>query len=112
MRNTGFWWRLVHLNPAVYRAFIMALAALLVGLGLTFGADLPEQIVVLLGAVFALVQGLWTKEAVVPVDKVLAYLPDPVDRPNAVAAGVAVTGASNEQIIEAARVQGAPRGTV
>lgn len=112
MRNAGFWWRLVHLDPAVYRGFIVATAALLVGLGLTFGADLPENLVVFIGAIFALAQGLWTRGAVVANDKVLAYLPDPVNMPNAVAAGVAITGASNEKIVEAARVQGSPRGTI
>jgi hydrogenase/urease accessory protein HupE len=111
MRNTGFWWRLVHLEPAVYRALVMAVFGLLIGLGLVVGADLPEQIVVAIGAIFALIQGLWTRESAVPNDKVLAYAPDPVNMPNAVAAGVAVTGASDEKILEAVRVQGTPRGT-
>lgn len=97
----GFWWRLVNLNPALFRAVVISVFALLASLGIVVNDALPDQLVGVVVAVLALVQGLWTKAAVTPNEKVLAYVPDPVDKPQEVAAGAATTTAPDTVILDA-----------
>lgn len=101
-----FWWRLVNLDPAVYRGIIMAVVLLLASLGIAVSDDIPVSVIGAVAALFALIQAMWTKSAVVPNAKVLAYLPDPVDRPGVVHAGAAVTTASDDAVLDAARIIG------
>lgn len=102
----GFWYRLVHLNPALFRAFIVALFALLASLGIVVNASIPDSLITVVLAVAALIQALWTKAGVTPNDKVLVYVPDPVEMPNTVAPGPATTGASDQKILAAAASEG------
>lgn len=103
--KNSFWWRLVHLDPAIYRALIMAIIWVLASFGVAVSDKIPNSVIVLVGAVFALVQALWTKGAVTPNAKVVSYLPDPA-KPREIEAGDAVTTASDSNILEAARADG------
>jgi len=101
----SFWWRLVHLDPAIYRGLIMALVFALAGFGIRLSDDIPDSLIVLVGAVFALIQALWTKPAVTPNAKVVTYMPD-LDKPRGIVSGEANTTASDERILTASRQSG------
>lgn len=103
MNKTGFWYRLVHLDPALFRGLVVAVVALLASVGIAVTPALPDALIAVIAIVFAIVQALWTKSGVVPNEKVLAYVPDPVNAPDEIAAGSALTGANNDVIIEASR---------
>lgn len=98
-----FWWRLVNLDPAIYRAVITAFFMLAGGLGLHYATDLPDNFIAALAAILMLVQGVWTKGSVTPNAKVLVRVPDPVNDPSFVAAGPARTTAPNEEVLSAAK---------
>lgn len=107
MNKTGFWYRLVHLNPALFRGLIMATVLLLVAVGVKISPDLPDILIGWVAAVLAIVQALWTVPSVTPNEKVVVYVPDPVKQPDEVASGDANAGlATNQEIIEAARSGG------
>lgn len=102
MNKTGFWHRLVQLDPALLRGLVMATVFLLGTLGVVVTPELPDALVGWIAVVLAIVQALWTRGAVTPNKKVLVYVPDPIEKPNAVEAGEAVTLASTVAILEAA----------
>lgn len=101
----SFWWRLTHLDPAVYKAVVVAVVGLLVALGIKVAPGVPDQVILLVVALAAVVQGLWTRKGVTPNAKVVAYLPDPFV-PHAIEAGEAATTASDAAILEAAKTAG------
>lgn len=101
-----FLWRLVHLEPVVLRGIIVSLVLLLASVGIVVSPQIPDQLVVFLASVGALYQALWTRPAVTANAKVVVAAPDPVDRPNVVAAGEATTTAHNTAIVDAARRAG------
>jgi hypothetical protein len=105
MEENTFWWRLVHLDPALLRGLIMAVIFALASLGIIVTPALPDSLITLVGAVFAIIQALWTKPAVVPNAKVVTYLEDPA-QPRVISPGEAVTTASDSAIIAAARESG------
>lgn len=100
--NPGFWWRFVHLDPALLRAFIVAAFLLAGGLGLSFATDLPDNLITFISAALMLIQGLWTRSSVTANARVLVRVPDPVNRPGVVVPGEAVTTASDARILSAA----------
>lgn len=100
------WWRLVHLDPALLRAFIVAAFLLAGGLGLSFATDLPDTLITFISAFLMLVQGLWTRGAVTANARVAVLVPDPIDAPDVVAPGEAVTTASSADVTYAARHSG------
>ena len=89
--NPSFWWKLVHLNPALLRGLVIALFAVLAGVGLIVSDQMQNSIIAFIGALFALIQALWTHGAVTANAKVVAYKPDPVAKPSVVAAGDAIS---------------------
>lgn len=103
MKPNGVLWRIVHLNPSLFRGAVVAVVALLVSLGIVIAPAVPDQLVTAVVAVAALVQGFWTRDGVTPNDKVLAYAPDPLERPGYVLAGDATTRASDKMILAAVR---------
>jgi len=104
MNKTSFWYRLVHLNPALFRGLIMAVVLLLAAVGVKVSPAIPDATIGFLAALFALIQALWTAPAVTPNEKVVVYVPDPVKAPDEVAPGQADAGlATNSEIIKAAR---------
>jgi hypothetical protein len=105
MKKSDFWWRLVNLNPALYRGVIMSTIWALTSLGIAVSDTVPNAFIVLIGAVFAMAQAFWTKPAVTPNAKVVVYMDDP-NNPKQVSAGEGVTTASDKAIIEAAQTSG------
>lgn len=101
--QNGFWWRLMNLDPALWRGLIIAAFALAATVGVTISPNVPDQIIALIWALSAIIQALWTKQAVTPNSKVAVSVPDPVNNPNVVEAGEATTTAPDHQILEAAK---------
>jgi hypothetical protein len=108
--DAGFWWKLVHLNPTLYRGLIIAIAGVLAYLGIGFAVGFQDSIFTLVISVVAIVQALWTKSAVTANQKVVVYKPDPVESPNVLASGqsisydeaaVAHTAAHNDALVVA-----------
>lgn len=89
--NPGFLWRLVHLNPALYRGFVVAAVMIAGAFGLAVTDNQANAIVLGLTAVAAIVQAIWTRRSVTANRKVVVMKPDPVDQPNRVIAGEAVS---------------------
>lgn len=100
-----FWWRLTHLEPAVYKSLVVAVVGLLAALGVAIAPGVPNEVIGLVIAAMAVVQGLWTRQGVTPNSKVVVYLPDPSE-PHAVEAGEAVTTADDSTILDAAKSAG------
>jgi len=105
MNGNGFWWRLVHLDPALWRGLIVAVVFVLAAFGIAVSPDIPDSVIGLVGAVLAVLQALWTKPAVTPNAKVVTFLEDPA-KPRIISAGDAVTTASDTAIVAAARQSG------
>lgn len=88
---TNFWWRLVHLDPAILRGAVIAIVALVSALGFVVSGQTLEAFLTAIGALLAIVQALWTRGAVTPNAKVVVYKPDPVNQPALLAPGEAVS---------------------
>jgi hypothetical protein len=108
MQNDNFWYRLTKLDPAVFRGLIVSVVALLASVGVAISPGVPDALIAFIVVVVPLAQALWTRPAVTPNARVSVYLPDPVNEPQVVEAGEAVTTASDSAIIEAATTE--PRG--
>lgn len=98
-----FWWRLTHLEPAMYKAAIVAFFVLLTAVGVHFATSIPDALTGLVAVLVPLVQALWTRGSVVPNDKVVVSAPDPIGSPTIVAPGPALTTAPDAAILYAAR---------
>jgi hypothetical protein len=90
-------YRFTHLQPSVYRGIVTAIFGVLASLGIVVSDDIPDQIIVLVLAILPLVQALWTKGAVTPNDKVVAYVEDPYEGRHSIEPGPAVPAASLSQ---------------
>jgi len=108
MQNDNFWYRLTKLDPAVFRGLIVSVVALLASVGVAISPGVPDALIAFIVVVVPLAQALWTRPAVTPNARVSVYLPDPINEPEVVEAGEAVTTASDSAIIEAATTE--PRG--
>lgn len=102
MDRNGVWWRIVHLEPAMWRGVVMAVVALLTAAGVYVAPGVPDTLVIAIVAVTALIQAVWTRPAVTANARVVVVAPDPIAKPRTVEAGEAVTRASHEQILDAA----------
>jgi hypothetical protein len=100
--NTDWLWRLVHLEPVRFRTAVTSVTALLFTLGIYVAPGLDDRLVAAVVALAGLVSAVWIRPAVLPTDKVLAYLPDP-DRPARVKAGDATTTASDSVVLAAVK---------
>ena len=99
----GFLWRLVNLQPAVWRGLVVAALAVAGALGLDVAVDLPDNIMLVIIGIIPVIQALWTKGAVTPNAKVVVVEPDPVNAPGEIAAGPATPiDASHQDVIAAA----------
>jgi len=104
--NNSFWYRLVNLDPALFRGLVVAVVALLATLGVTIAPGVPDQVIAIVWLLSAIIQALWTRGGVTPNAKVAVSVPDPINEPEKVEAGGAVTTAPNHEIIAAATTQG------
>src|SRR3954466_2227888 len=98
----SFWWRLTHLEPAVYKGLVTAIVGLLVTLGVVISPNVPDQLITVIVAAMAVVQALWTRGSVTPNAKVVVALSNAFE-PHRVVAGEATTTASDSAILEAAK---------
>lgn len=89
--NPGFLWRLVHLNPALYRGFVVAAVMIAGAFGLAVSDNQTNAIVLALTAVAAVAQAIWTRRSVTANRKVVIMKPDPINAPTTVVPGQAVS---------------------
>lgn len=90
-KGAGFWWKIVHLEPAVYKGIIVSVVGILATFGLIISDQNSGAAYTAIAAVVALIQAVWTRNSVTANSKVLAYKPNPVDEPTVVTAGQAVS---------------------
>lgn len=102
--NDSLLYRLVHLNPALWRALVVSFFALLLSFGVVVSDQIPDSVITFILAVAAIVQALWTKSGTVPNAKVVSYLPEPVRAPADIHAGPAVTTASAADVVAVSTV--------
>jgi hypothetical protein len=104
MNRDTFWWRLLHLNPVLFRTAVVTIVALLAMAGVLVSPTLPDTLTAAVTAIAALGGALWSRDGVTPNDKVVVYQPDPVDRPTVILPGVGTAeGSSDRAVLEAAR---------
>jgi hypothetical protein len=104
MKSNTFWWRLLHLDPVLFRTVAVTLVALLASLGILVTPAISDNLVAVVMAVSALAGALWARDGVTPNDKVVVYKPDPVGQPSALLPGAATAEASSDNaIVTAAR---------
>jgi hypothetical protein len=102
----GFMNRLAMLEPAVLRGVIIAIIWVLTSFGIAISPQVPDSLIALSAALLALIQALWTRPSVTANARVAVLVPDPINAPEVVTAGAAVTTASNADIIQAAQSAG------
>lgn len=89
--SPSIWWKLTHLQPALYAGAVTAMVAVLGAFGFIISDNQTGAIVSVVTFIIGLVQAVWTHSKVVPSTKVVVYKPDPVDNPSMVVAGPAVS---------------------
>lgn len=104
--SNSLWYRLVHLNPTLWRGLVVATVGLLLSIGVRISPDIPDNVILFIVALAAVLQGIWTRPAVTANAKVVTFLPDPVNEPAAISPGEAITTATDRAVIDAARTSG------
>lgn len=94
--------RLIHLEPTVFRTFVVSTVALLVSLGVVIEPSIPDTLVGFVIALSALAQSLWVRSGVTANARVVVEAPDPIHAPHRVVPGEAVTTAAPASIVDAA----------
>jgi len=89
--NPSFMWKLIHLDPALFRGLVLSIVLLLGAFGLFISDHERDSIVGVIFALLPIMQSLWTRTGVTANHKVVVYKPDPVNAPTEVAAGPAVS---------------------
>lgn len=89
--QADFWWRLVNLDPAIWRGAVMSVIGLIAAFGLIVNDQTQGAILTTIASILALVQALWTRKAVTPNVKVVVYKPDPIKAPDLVVPGAAIS---------------------
>lgn len=97
-----WWWKLVHLEPVVWKTLILTVVAVLGSVGILVSDDLANNLVLLLTTLLGIVQIVWTRPSVTANAKVVVEAPDPAGDPYTVAPGEAVTKAPSDEIVRAA----------
>jgi hypothetical protein len=104
MKTKTFWWRLLHLDPVLFRSAVVAIVALLASLGIVVSDTIPDSLITAVATIAALVAAIWNRDGVTPNDKVVVYQPDPIGQPSVVLPGAATAeDSSDNQIVQAAR---------
>lgn len=73
-RSTSIWYKIINLEPALWKGLIVAVVATLLSVGIKVSPDFSDNLIGLVVAVAAIYQALWTRESVVPEAKVVAYV--------------------------------------
>jgi len=103
--DPGFWWKLVNLNPTLWRALIVATIALLGAAGIAVNGSIEDSLFLFITALAAIIQGVWTRGSVTANQKVVVYKPDPIGEPRNLQPGPSVS-------YEETRVNAAAQATV
>lgn len=98
----SIWYKLIKLDPAVFRGLIVAMAALLASVGVAISPGVPDAVIGFFVVLVPIVQALWTRPAVTANARVAVLVPDPVNNPQIIEAGAAITTAPDAEIITAA----------
>lgn len=101
----SIWYKLVHMEPALWRGLIMAVFTMLASFGILVSDDVPNNLIALVLALAAIIQALWTRQAVVPEEKVVVWKDDKQN----LRAGEAVPNADTfdvKELVTAAKVKG------
>lgn len=106
MISNSFWWKLVHLEPTLLRGMISGLIGLLGAIGILVAPGLPDTILGFWVPIMALIQVIITRPVVTANARVAVLVPDPINAPNVVEAGEAVTNSPAAGILTAARMAG------
>lgn len=102
--NDTFWWRLVNLNPVLFRTAIVSVVSLLTMSGVLIAPGIPDALTAAVAALAAFVAAIWARDGVTPNGKVVVYQPDPVGSPASVLPGEATAeSASDRAVLSAAR---------
>lgn len=104
----GFFQKLMTLDPAIWRSLIVAVIGLLGAFGIITIPGLPDLLLAVWIPLQAILQGLFIKPSVTANARVVVLAPDPVNNPQIVEAGEAVTTATPREIIAAAESSGTP----
>lgn len=104
-QSPSFWYKLVHMQPALWHGLVVAVFALLASLGVVVSPEIPDQLVGVIVAVAALVQALWTKSTVVPEEKVVAYVEKPWSGQQIKAGKAVPSPATSQAVVESAVYQ-------
>jgi hypothetical protein len=86
-------------SPAVFRGLVVSLVSMLASVGVVVDPAIPDSVIGFIASLAALIAALWIHPAVTPNDKVVAYMPDPVDSPGYVMPGPAVPTAKDADIL-------------
>lgn len=106
MPEESFWWRITHLEPAIFKGLILSLVGILAAFGVHVSDAVPDGLIGFIIAGLAFAQALWTRRSVTPNAKVVAY----VDNDGTtLRAGEATTSADAGTILAAARTGGRHR---
>ena len=107
-REATWWWKLVHLEPALIRMMGTATAGMLAAFGILVSDARLSAILGFVMVLLMVIQWAVTRGAVTANARVVVAIPDPVNAPGKVVAGEATTTASSAAILKAA--QEVPRG--
>jgi hypothetical protein len=108
MNQDTWWWRLVHLEPALVRMAVMAVVGLLGAFGILVAPAAVDSVIGFVMVTLLVIQWVITRPTVTANARVVVLAPDPINQPTIVTAGAAETSATNGDIIDAAR--DIPRG--
>lgn len=106
--SPNLWWKLTHLEPALYAGIVTAVVAILASIGFAISDSATNAIISAVVVVVGLVQALWTRSKSTPNQKVVVFKPDPVNSPDKVSAGPAVSSNAVDVVNAAATTPGDP----
>jgi len=104
--NNSLWWKLVHLEPTLLRGVLTGLIGLAGALGILITPGLSDTILGFWVPLMAVLQIILTRSGVTANARVAVLVPDPVNAPQKVEPGEAVTTATDRNILKAARESG------
>jgi hypothetical protein len=102
--KNSMWWRLVNLEPVLWKTIILTIVAVLGSVGILVNDDLANNLVILWTTLMSIIQLVWVRGSVTANARVAVLVPDPAD-PSAVAPGAAFTSAPSTEIVQAARTR-------